>query len=109
MDISGALDAIKKAIDNTHLGNSTGIVAGIWGVIRVCMPVIREWIAARQTTADRLKNDNAATYKVAFENAATQSIEDHDAWDKERARYESEIAALKSRRPSPGDNNSHEN
>jgi hypothetical protein len=96
LDIHGVLVTVEKAINTTQLGNSTGFIAALWGFIRVTTPIIQEWSASRKSKSNTLaeNEDDAPTYKKAFEISANQSIKDHEAWDDERKKYEKEIDAL---------------
>jgi hypothetical protein len=77
------LHAIRIALDTTFVGPAAGYITAIWGVIRVTLPVIREWIASRRE--DGQPDDRKTpSFRLAYEYAVKQNIENHETWENER-------------------------
>lgn len=94
MDTAGVFHAIKTSLDTTFVGPAAGYITALWGILRVTLPLVREWMAARREA--RANNDRRApSFRIAYEYAVKQSIENYEVWEKERARLLAEVESLR--------------
>lgn len=85
METGDLLHAVRLALDTTYVGPGTGYVAAIFGIARVCLPIIREWIASRaEKQLEFTKDGRTPSFRLAYELAVQQTLENHAAWERER-------------------------